>query len=118
MTTNTPDHSRALYETQLRLNGKLVDEVAACRQAYTDQAAELAEFRDRDSAAASLAKMHNELLEIWGERLSYLEDQFIASLREAERLAPVEHTLAARKQAFHAERSAAHLAKRMDPAAK
>ena len=98
------DHSRQLYETQLRLNGRLVNEIADCKAAYAAQAAELAELRHRDKATADLMEAHRDLLAEWSDHLNRIEGQVIDLMDKALQDEAAQQALAGRATALRATR--------------
>lgn len=111
-------HDRELYEAQLRLNGTLVNDIAACKAAYAAQATELDGMRDRDAAHADYAKGNNDLLKAWGDRLEWLEGLVIDLLEKSEQATAIQRAMAERQQGLRMERRAEILTRRMAPAAK
>ncbi len=114
-TPNTPSYDRQLYESQLRLNGQLVNDIDACKKAHAEQAEELTNMRGRDEAAADLAVAHNDLLAIWGERLTWLEGLFIDMLEADEQGLARGKAIDARVKASKAMKRVELFASRMDP---
>lgn len=108
-------HSRDLYDTQLRLNATLVNDIAACKEGHAAQAEELAGLRDRDKAHAELMGLHGDLLKVWGERLGWLESLVIDLMEKDEQAAAIRHAMSERQQGLRMESRADMLTRRMAP---
>lgn len=83
--TNTPSnpaadvaHIRALFDSQQRLVGTLVNELQDARQDFQERDRQLADIYSRLEAQASMDRVHIELMELWSERLALLERVIVA----------------------------------------
>ena len=90
MTNNTPNPAaeaaqlRSQYEGQLRLNGTLVNELHDLKLDLQERDRQLADIYRRLEDQGAMDKAHIELLELWAERLSMLEDVTVAILNDHE----------------------------------
>jgi hypothetical protein len=89
--TNTPSNPaadvayvRSLYETQLRLNGTLVNELQDMKLDLQERDRKIADIYSRLEAQGAMDKTHIELLELWADRLSLLESLILAMLEDQE----------------------------------
>lgn len=116
MTNTSPD--RELYETQLRNNVRLSDQIDAAAKLATEHKAELEALRDRDEALASYARTQTDLMKALNDRMARLEKRVIPTLDDDEQQDAAQQSHNDGMKALGFERSLTALAARLGRAGK
>ena len=116
MTNTSPD--RQLYETQLRNNARLYDQIDASAKVAADHVAELDALRDRDEALADYARTQTALMKALNDRMSRLEKRVIPTLDDDDQQDAAQQSHNDSVKALGFERSLTTLATRLGRAGK
>jgi hypothetical protein len=116
MTNTSPD--RQLYETQLRQNARLSDQIDAAANLAAEHKAELEALRDRDEALANYTRTQTDLMRALNDRMSRLEKRVIQTLDDDDQQEAAQQSHNDGMKALGFERSLTALAARMGRVAK
>ncbi len=88
MTNTTPNPAadvaqiRALFDSQQRLVGTLVNEMQDLKQDLQERDRQLADIYSRLEDQGQMDKVHIELMDLWAERLSMLERVVVSMIED------------------------------------
>jgi hypothetical protein len=111
MTNTSPE--RQLYETQLRLNARLIDQIDVAAGLAAEHKAELEALRDRDEALATYARTQTALVQALNGRMSRLEKRVIPTLDDDDQQDAAQQSFDDGVKALGFERSLTALASRL-----